>query len=383
MKSEKALEILDVFLEATKNVYNGHLKKWKDNGGRITGYTCSYLPEEIISAAGSVPFRLRGRRNIDLESVDRYMGPFACTYVSHFLETALGDGLDFLDGMIFTNTCDHMRRMFDNIKRFKTSQYAHILDVPKKSEEAEIDLFRGELEAFKNELENEYSVRITDEKLWGAVKLHNETRSLQKELYNLRKVEYPPITGAETLAVMVAGTSMPKEKYNVYLRELIDELQNEENRNPYKARLMVVGPSMDDPEFFSVIEDVGGLIVTDSICHGTRLFWNAVDETGKDPLSALARYYLSDRPSCPHSMGLKERSDYIRQMKEDFGVDGIIGLRLKFCELWGFEHYLMEKALREADIPFLSLESEYKLGAVGQVRTRVQAFLEVIEGSRS
>ena len=382
MKSKKALGILDIFLEATNNLYNDYLKEWKDNGGKITGYTCSYMPEEIISAAGSIPFRLRGKRNIDLESVDRYLGPFGCTYVSHFLETALGDDLDFLNGMVFVNTCDHMRRMFDNIKRFKTSQYAHILDVPKKREKAEIELFRGELEGLKRELEAQYSVKITDDRLWEALRLHNETRSLQRELYNLRRHKYPPITGAQTLAVMVAGTSMPKEKYNLYLRELINELQKESNSNTYKARLMVVGPSMDDPKLFNVIEDVGGLIVTDSICHGTRVFWNTVDESANDPLLALARYYIGDRPSCPHSIGQTQRSEYIKQMKQDFAVDGIIGLRLKFCELWGFEHHLLQNAFKEADIPFLSLETEYKLGAVGQLRTRVQAFLEVIEGSK-
>ncbi|MGW8178421.1 MAG: 2-hydroxyacyl-CoA dehydratase subunit D [bacterium] len=382
MKSEKAIEILDIFLEATNTLYNAYLKESKDNGGRITGYTCSYMPEEMISAAGSIPFRLRGKRNIDLESVDRYMGPFGCTYVSHFLETAMGDGLDFLDGMVFVNTCDHMRRIFDNIKRFKTSQYAYILDVPKKREEPEIELFRGELEGLKRELEAQYCVKITDDRLWEAVKLHNETRSLQKELYNLRKLEYPPITGAQTLAVMVAGTSMPKEIYNRNLRELIHELGREKDCSTYKARLMVVGSALDDPEYFNVIEDTGGLIVTDSICHGTRVFWNTVDESGNDPLLALARYYIGDRPSCPHSIGQTQRSEYIKQMKEDFAVDGIIGVRLKFCELWGFEHHLLQNAFREADIPFLSLETEYKLGAVGQLRTRVQAFLEVIEGSK-
>ena len=382
MKSEKASEILDIFKDVTNDLYNTHLKDWKANGGRITGYSCSYMPEEMITAAGSIPFRLRGKRNIDLESVDRYMGPFGCTYVSHFLETALGDGLDFLDGMLFVNTCDHMRRMFDNIKHFKESQYAHILDVPKKREKEEIALFRGQLEMLKEELEGRYKVKITDHRLWEAIELHNETRSLQKNLYNLRKLEHPPITGAQTLAVMVAGTSMPKKTYNSYLRELLDELAGETNNTKHRARLMVVGSAVDDPEYFAVIEDTGGLIVTDSICHGTRLFWNTVDESGNDPLSALVQHYLCDRPLCPHSIGQGQRTDYIRQMMEDFAVDGIVGVRLKFCELWGFEHHLLQNAFKEAAIPFLSLETEYKLGAVGQLRTRVQAFLEVIEGDR-
>ena len=383
MRNEKALKILELCFQATNNIYNDHLKEWKENGGKIIGYSCSYIPEEILSAADSIPFRLRGRRDIGLESVDRYMGQVSCTYVKHLFETILRDDLDFVDGMLFVNTCDHMRRVYDNVKQYRESVYTHLIDVPRKSEESQINFFREELNVLRSELELHYATEISDDRLWDAIKVHNETRSLQHRLYNLRKGEKPPITGAETLAVMVAGTAMPKDQYNMYLEELIEELSTENCDSNHKARLMVVGSAIDDPEFIRIIEDMGGLVVTDSSCFGTRMFWNEVDETAKDPLSALARYYLSERPGCTHSVGHSKRIDHVKQLSHDFSVDGMIGARLQFCDNWTFGHYVLEKAMKEVELPFLILEKDYQLGGVGQIRTRVQALLEVIEGGGS
>ena len=375
--------MIDIFFEAATHIDNDHLKEWREKGGEIIGYSCSYIPEEIITAADAIPLRLRGRRDIGLESVDRYMGQVSCTYVKHLFETILRDDLNFLDGMLYANTCDHMRRVYDNVKQYKKSQYTHLIGVPRKSEKSQINFFRQELDVLKNELEVKYSTHISDEKLWEAIKLHNETRSLQNRLYNLRKQENPPITGAETLAVMVAGTAMPKDKYNKYLGELIEELSAESGDSNHKARLMVVGSAIDDPEFIRIIEDMGGLVVTDSICFGTRIFWNSVDETGNDPLSALAEYYLSERPGCTHSVGHRKRIDYIKKLSHDFSVDGIIGARLQFCDNWTFGHHVLEKAMKEVNMPFLILEKDYQLGGAGQIRTRVQALLEIIEGFKS
>jgi benzoyl-CoA reductase/2-hydroxyglutaryl-CoA dehydratase subunit BcrC/BadD/HgdB len=383
MKTEKALKMLDIFFGATTKLYNDHLKEWKENGGKIIGYSCSYIPEEIISSADCIPFRLRGRRDIRLESIDHYMGQVSCAYVKHLFETILRDDLNFLDGMLYVNTCDHMRRVYDNVKQYRKFEYTHLIGVPKCSYETQITFFREELKVLRNELEAKYSIDITDEKLWKAIKLHNETRSLQNKLYNLRKQENPPITGAETLAVMVAGTAMPKDKYNMYLGELIEELCGESGDSNHKARLMVVGPAIDDPDFISIIEDMGGLVVTDSICFGTRIFWNKVDESGNDPLSALAHYYLSERPGCTHSVGHSKRIDYVKKLSRDFSVDGIVGARLKFCDNWAFGHHVLDNAMKEVGMPFLVLEKEYQLGGVGQMRTRIQAFLEVIEGVKS
>jgi len=140
-----------------------------------------------------------------------------------------------------------------------------------------------------------------------------------------------------------------------------------------------VGGILDAPDFIKVIEDEGGLVVTDSQCVGTRVFWTDVD-VGGDPLTALARWYLQDKPQCPRMFDqTANRSKFIRDMVKEFRVDGIIGERLVFCDFWTVEHYLLRTELK-AEIPYISLDREYLwAGAMGQLRTRVQAFLERVE----
>ena len=128
-----------------------------------------------------------------------------------------------------------------------------------------------------------------------------------------------------------------------------------------------------------VIEDTGGLVVTDSLCYGSRLFWVDVNESIDDPIQALAEYYVHDRPPCPRTYGEQPRRlEYVLEMIKDFKVDGVILERMAFCDLWLVENYMYGLDLKEEDVPFLKLDREYILSAVGQLRTRVQAFLETM-----
>ena len=189
----------------------------------------------------------------------------------------------------------------------------------------------------------------------------------------------PPITGAETLTVTVAGTAIPKARYNRLLTELLDDLAAQEGHTDYRARLMVMGGELDDPGYVEVIEDQGGLVVTDSLCYGSRMLWKDVDEGADDPITALARFYVAERPSCPRVFGeYEQRADFVRGMIRDFHVDGVILERLAFCDLWGFEQFTIQNDCKDWDIPLLMLDREYTLSGIGQLKTRVQAFLETI-----
>jgi benzoyl-CoA reductase/2-hydroxyglutaryl-CoA dehydratase subunit BcrC/BadD/HgdB len=228
-------------------------------------------------------------------------------------------------------------------------------------------------------MEEHLGIEITDAELNHAIKLNNQSRQLLRELYELRKSNNPPVTGAETLAITVARTAMPKNRFNALLKDVLDELKGKEGNTGHRARLMVVGGILDDPRYLEVIESQGGLVVTDSTCFGSRDFWVDVREDTEDPLMALAQYYVSDRPSCPRTFGLHEkRADFIKQMIDDFRVDGVILERLTFCDVWGFEQFPIVNDFKRWNVPLLALDREYTLGAVGQLRTRVQAFLETI-----
>lgn len=370
---------LKEFAEVTATLANPAVQEWRRQGGKVVGYFCSYFPEEIVTAAGFLPFRMRATGSNGTELADAYLSSINCSFARHCFNLGLRGEYDFVDGAVWLSTCDHVRRIYDNWKRKVNTPFVHIMSLPKKIDEPQVGWYRGEMVNLKEALERHFSMRITDERLWEAIRLHNETRRLQRQLYELRKKDNPPITGTEALAVMVAGTAMPKQKYNQLLRELLDEISQREGNADYRARLMILGGILDDPGYIKVIEEQGGLVVTDMLCFGTKIMWKDVAEGTGDPLAALARYYIAERPSCARMFGdYPRRADFVRDMVREFKVDGIIGERLIFCDLWAVEHYMLAKEFNAEGVPYLLLDREYLLGGIGQLRTRVQAFLETI-----
>ncbi len=212
-----------------------------------------------------------------------------------------------------------------------------------------------------------------------AIRSCNESRRLLKRLYELRKKDAPPISGTQALAVVIAGTCMPKAEYNQVLGKLVEELDIAKGISEYEARVMVVGSEIDDPDFVKLIEDLGGLVVVDYSCFGPVYFWDLVDES-LDPMEGLARRYLR-RLSCPRMVGEHaSRMSFIKGMVEDFGVNGLIFQRLLYCDVWSGERAMLAWEAEEVGIPFLSLEREYPIGAVETLKTRIEAFLEMIGG---
>jgi benzoyl-CoA reductase subunit C len=367
------------FAEVAEALGNSATRRWKEQGQRVMGYLCSAVPEEIFTAAGFLPFRIRATGSTGTELSDSYFSNLNCSFVRHCFNAALSGEYDFLDGVVLVNSCDNIRRIFDHWTRQLATSFVRIMSFPRKTGPPQVDWYREELSALRTGMEEHFGLEISDARLWESIRLHNETRHLQRQLYELRKAEDPPISGADTLAVIVAGTAMPKERYNDMLRDLLAELRDAEGIVDYRARLMVLGSILDDPEYVRVIESQGGLVVTDSTCFGSRILWKDVREEGGDPIQALARHYVADRHSCPRTFGEHERrAEFIRQMVREFHVDGVIGERLTFCDPWGFAQYSLKSDFEEDGIPYLPLEREYILSGVGQLRTRVQAFLETL-----
>jgi benzoyl-CoA reductase/2-hydroxyglutaryl-CoA dehydratase subunit BcrC/BadD/HgdB len=365
--------------EAAHAISNPATREWKEQQGRVMGYFCSAMPEELFTAGGFLPFRARATGSTGTASSDSYFSNLNCSFVRHCFDMALLGEFDFFDGLVLLNSCDNVRRIYDHWTRQIKTPFVRILSFPRKREEPQIDWYERELRRLKEEMEEHFTISITNDQLWEAIRLHNETRGLQRRLYELRKGEKPPISGADTLAVIVAGTAMPKQTYNGLLRELLEDLSDAEGIDGYQARLMILGSILDDPNYLRVIEDQGGLVVTDSTCFGSRIMWADVSEEVDDPIRALAQYYVRDRQSCPRTFGDYERRQaFVEDLVREFKVDGVIGERLTFCDQWGFSQYSITNDFKEAGIPYLCLEREYLLSAVGQLRTRVQAFLETL-----
>ncbi len=369
-----------IFSQAASSVMNPSIEDWKSQGGKVIGYLCSAFPEEIGTAAGILPVRLRAPGSQSTELSDSFFSPLNCTFPRHVFNMALSGGYDFVDGMVFFNSCDHIRRVYDHWIRQLDTPFVEILSWPKKAGPEQVEWFRGEFERLVSGIEKHFGVEVREDALQQAITLHNKGRRLLREIYELRKLDAPPITGAEMLTLTVASTAMPQAIYNEYLEEFLAELKSADGIEDYRARVMLLGGELDNPDLVDIIESQGALVVTDSLCFGSRLLWTDVEEGTDDPLLALARYYVADRPACARMFTeYDRRAEYIRQMLAEFKVDGAIFERLAFCELYAFELFSLGSDFKEWNVPLLAMDREYALSAVGQLRTRVQAFLEKME----
>jgi benzoyl-CoA reductase/2-hydroxyglutaryl-CoA dehydratase subunit BcrC/BadD/HgdB len=380
LENRLASKAFSIFSQAASSVMNPSIEDWKSQGGKVIGYLCSAFPEEVGTAAGILPVRLRAPESRSTELSDSFFSSLNCTFPRHVFNTALSGGYDFIDGMVFFNSCDHIRRVYDHWVRQLDTRFVEILSWPKKAGAEQVEWFRGEFERLVSGIEKHFGVEVREDALRQAIVLHNEGRRLLREIYALRRSEAPPISGAEMLTLTIASTAMPQAIYNELLEEFLAELKSADGITDYRARVMLLGGELDNPDLVDIIESQGALVVTDSLCFGSRLLWTDVEEGTDDPLLALAQYYVVDRPACARMFTeYDRRAEYIRRMLAEFKVDGAIFERLAFCETYGFELFSLSSDFKEWNVPLLSMDREYTLSAVGQLRTRVQAFLEKME----
>ena len=374
------MTIMEKFSQAIP-LANPWINSWKDEGKKVLGYFCTYIPEEIIYAADILPVRMRARTCSagGTPMGDAYMTPTACSFTRCCLELANQNQYDFLDGIVSCNSCDQIRHLYDNIRFKAPFPYHYIIGVPGCVSDTTLEWFNHELSKFKESLENNFKVSISDEKLKKAIRVYNKSRELLKEIYDLRKHDNPAITGTEMLNIISAGISMPRDQFNDLLSQQLQELKEKDGIFDYRARIMIVGSMLDDPEYLKVIEDLGGLVVADSQCLGTRYFWDLIDEN-KNPMDAIGERYLT-KISCPRMAGkYPKREDFMMKLIKEFNVDGVIFQRMKFCILWAAETFLLRNRLKEEGIPHLELEREYVLSGAGAMKTRVQTFMEILQG---
>jgi benzoyl-CoA reductase/2-hydroxyglutaryl-CoA dehydratase subunit BcrC/BadD/HgdB len=380
MDSIKDSTVFSKFSEIAKSLKNTEIDNWKSTGGKVVGYFCPVIPEEIFIAAGILPFRMRGTGSVSTDSADVYLKSVNCGFPRHTFNHALIGNYDFLDGLVVNTCCDTIMRLAVDWEHagIKTP-FVYSIDNAHASGEHLIGHFHDQLLKMKEAVEKHFSVEITDEKLSAAILLCNETKMLQQKLYNLRKLPNPPISGSETVAVMVASSSMSKEQYNKDLKVLLDELAGIKNDKIYSARIMIVGCGHDDTLLCDIVEELGGVVVTDQTCFGSRVMVKTINEDIKDPLLAIASYHVMDVPYCPKTIGThKQRKQFTMGLAYDFKVDGVIGQCFISCDPWGAELYLLKSEFLEAGVPFIWFEREYIPDLIGQLRTRVQAFMETM-----
>ena len=378
------MSVLDRFRETNESFpKTAQILEHKSRGGKVIGWLCTYVPEEIILAAGALPIRIIGyshEANLDDANAHFYINN--CTFSRSCLQLGLEGQYDFLDGVVGGSTCDGARRLFDVWRQYIGTPFHHVLTVPRKYTERAHKLYYDEVVLFKKHLEEHLGVAITDEELLRSTILLNESRGLLHSLYELRKRDRPPISGAETLEVLNAAYRMPKETFNLWLGEFIEELKASDKAFTGRARVMLVGSVLTNPEFVKSIEDQGALVVTDELCTSTRYWGDKVVLDDRRPiLESISQRYLDNFP-CARMYPSDERFNRIVEYARDFKVDGVISETVRYCVSYAHDLPLLSDKLSENGIPMLALDVEYGSAGSGQVATRVQAFLEMLEGRR-
>jgi len=362
-------------------------RELKREGRKVLGYFCCYLPLEILTAASVVPYRIMGSIKEPTTVADTYLDPALCPFIKSSFDLAMKREFDFFDGWMTPDSCDNLR-IISNIWRYNLPSYSFQLRVPNLFDESCTRFFREELALLKEDLEEFAQTEITDEKLHRAIDLHNQQRALLRALYQLRRPEPPLLAGSEVVEVLRAVMSLPVEEANQMLREIIDESKERKNRPKGGIRLLVHGPEIDDPALFRLVEELGANVVVDDSCIGTRYFWHDVEKT-INPLDGLATRYLS-KIYCPRTIrgkgegwasykeDLEERFGHIKSMAHDFSVAGVILYIMRQCDLHQYDVPELRDYLTEEGLPVLLLENDYTMGTIGALRTRIEAFLEMI-----
>lgn len=378
-----------LFEEAAAKVENSVITDWKSQGKKVVGYTCSHVPEEIIHAAGMLPYRLRGIETESTTIGDTYFGPFICSCPKAILQKAGEGAYNFLDGTVMVQSCDSMRRL-DECWRTAGEDYPgivpefwHYFGVPHKAVDYSLKWFAEEIGIFKKAIEDHFRIEITEEKLQEAIALYNETRDLLKELEEVRAMDNTPVSGVEAMNMILAGTALPKQIYNPLMREGIDELKARTDGHGDKKRILLAGSVVDDQSLISVIEGEGAVVVADTVCFGARSFEPlTVDESST--MMTLAGKYLHHQ-FCPRMFGcFKDRLNLVKSKIAMAKVDGVILQNIRFCDLHGSENGLFEHELEKMGVPAIRIEREYgALSDEGRVRMRIGAFLESIPAKNS
>ena len=359
--------------------YSAYLKEAKEEGKKIMGWACNYVPEEIILAAGMVPTRVMGGiGEIKMEEATAFLNIYSCPFTRTLLQLMIEKKYDFLDGFINCGICDGMRRLGDAFPFHTDVPVLYTVSLPHKMDDEAVKFYADELAIIIGKLEKDYGASVTDESLTDAINTYNRSRQLLNKLYSMRKDGTPSLYGYEVQEILNAMMATPIKKFIPMLESIISEIEEKKPEARGDFRLMLSGCVMNNHEFIKGIEDLGGVVVIDALCNGTRYWWGEIDVEGfSSPLEAIADYYLKKFP-CPRMYPSEDRFNIMTDLAGEYHVDGMITSIVRYCSMHIFDAPRIRDRIKDMGIPVLTLDVEYGEGMSGQVKTRVQAFMEML-----
>ncbi len=386
----KDLKHLYYFEKLLEDSYNDLDREAKEAGQIAIGHVCFQIPEPLLNLPGCFSVRLRAPRTGSIEMGTYYMSSTLCEACRAYLERTIEGGFNFLDCILAPDACAQMNRCVENIEHLnliqKDSFFVTYADVPMKSDETALKHYVKQMRIRVLEpLHEHFGIDISDAALRRAVAEQNEISRLLTEIGEYRKEANPRITGYEFAVLCLASYCCPKSLIKEKLAETAEELKTREpdEKNNYRIRVVMVGSEVDDPEFIKLAEECGALVVADRFCFGSLPGrQEIVLNDSEDALTQICRTYLQ-WGKCPRFFNqdkVMERREYVDQLAKDYHADGLIYEQIKFCDYWGYERaaafHIMDE---EYGYPVLSVDRPYAVRNSGQLRTRIQAFVERVE----
>ena len=389
----KDLKHLIYFEKLLENADNELVQKAQAEGDICLGYTCYHVPEALLNVGNCFSVRLRAPNTGSIDIATYYMSNYTCEYSRALVERGIEGGYQFLDAMIGVDACSMMNRAMEHFDILqvndKPSFFVTHCDIPYKITDYTLDSYVKQMRLrVLDRLTEVFGVDTSDAAIRAAVAEHNEVCSIISEIGEMRKADNPVITGYEFHVINLVSYTCPKRLILPYLRETLAELKKRkpDKVSPFRARVAIVGSEIDDPNLTKLIEGCGALGVSDRLCFGSTPGREVIEL--KDDEDAL-------RQICLHVMEHSECARYIADEKvlqrretadrlaKEYKAGGIVYEQMKYCDYGGFERARASEIRRgEYGWPVLSIDRLYNNGSSGQLRTRVQAFVESLEIKR-
>ncbi len=340
------------------------------------GFFCPFVPEELIHAAGALPFRLMGAA-AKMSHVQAHLPPNCCHLAKSSLESLLEGELDFLRGIIFGHTCDVMQGFADIWAFQKQIPLPFNLVMPSRLDsELSRTFLKAEIERFKDFLESNVG-KITPESLKASIQLFNHIRGKLLEIYTHRPKWHAHISGGDFARLIRSGYLMDRRRYVELLTDLINALPEKTEENANLVPIFLAGNMTHSDSYFSLIEGAGAIVVHDDLCSGARFLRLMVRED-IDPLEGLTDRYVTSFLCPTKHKGVYDHIETLSKEVEKSGARGVIFLLYKYCETHYFDYPDLKTALESKGIPTLLLEVEDPSSSIGQLQTRIQAFVEML-----
>ena len=389
----KDLKHLIYFEKLLENADNELVKQAQDDGKLAIGYTCFHIPEVLLNVDNCFSVRLRAPKTGSIDIATYYMSNYSCEFSRSLLERAIEGGYQFLDAMIGVDACSMMNRSMEHFEILhvndKPNFFVTHTDMPYKITDYTLDSYVKQMRLrVLDRLAEAYGVDTSDAAIRKAVEEHNEVCRIINEMMEMRKADNPVITGYEFHVIDLCTYVCPKSLILPYLRETLEELrQRKPDKKPaFRARVAIVGSEIDDPQLTELIESCGALVVSDRYCYGSTPGREIIElRNDEDALRQICLHYM-EVSECPRYISdekVHQRRETSDRLAKEYKADGIIYEQMKYCDYWGFERALASHVISDDyGWPVLSIDRLYNNGNSGQLRTRVQAFVESLEIKR-